>query len=47
MDPVVVDELLDVARISGLKEIERRSIVHALNQKAVARRHAKIKGKKI
>ncbi len=46
VDPVVVDELLDVARISGLKEIERRSIVHALNQKAVARRHAKIKGKK-
>ena len=46
VDPVVVDELLDVARISGLKEIERRSIVHALNQKAVARRHAKSKGKK-
>ncbi|NLV75504.1 MAG: butyrate kinase, partial [Tissierellia bacterium] len=46
VDPVVVDELLDVARISGLKEIEIRSIVHALNQKAVARRHAKIKGKK-
>lgn len=46
VDPVVVDELSDVARISGLKEIERRSIVHALNQKAVARRHAKSKGKK-
>lgn len=44
LDPVVVDELADVARISGLKEIERRSIFHALNQKAVARRHAKIKG---
>ncbi len=46
VDPVVVDELKDVARISGLKEIERRSIFHALNQKAVARRHAKSKGKR-
>lgn len=41
VDPVVVDELEDVARISGLKEIERMSIFHALNQKAVARRYAK------
>lgn len=41
VDPVVVDELQDVARISGLKEIERISIFHALNQKAIARRHAK------
>lgn len=46
VDPVVVDELQDVARISGLKDIERISIFHALNQKAVARRHAKLKGKK-
>lgn len=45
VDPVVVDELSDIARISGLKEIERRSVVHALNQKAVARRHAKEKNK--
>ncbi|NLW40032.1 MAG: butyrate kinase [Tissierellia bacterium] len=45
VDPVVVDELQDVARISGLKEIERKSIFHALNQKAVARRHAKLQGK--
>lgn len=41
VDPVVVDELQDVARISGLKEIERKSIFHALNQKAVARKYAK------
>ena len=41
VDPVVVDELQDLARISGIKEIERVSIFHALNQKAVARRHAK------
>jgi len=46
VDPVVVDELADVARISGLPEIERISIFHALNQKAVARRYAKEKGKK-
>lgn len=38
VDPVVVDEMADVARISGLKGIERRSVVHALNQKAVARK---------
>ncbi|NLY84824.1 MAG: butyrate kinase [Tissierellia bacterium] len=46
VDPVVVDELQDVARISGLKGIERVSIFHALNQKAVARKHAKSLGKK-
>jgi len=37
VDPVVVDELDDVARISGIPDIERRSIFHALNQKQVAR----------
>ncbi len=46
VDPVVVDEMQEVARISGLKEIERISIFHALNQKAVARRHANKLGKK-
>lgn len=46
VDPVVVDELEDRARISGLKEIERMSIFHALNQKAIARRHAKVVGKR-
>lgn len=40
-DPVVVDELQDMARVSGLKEMPRRSIFHALNQKAIARRYAK------
>lgn len=40
VDPVVVDELEAVARISGHPEIERRSIFHALNQKAVARIYA-------
>src|SRR5690554_5437349 len=41
VDPVVVDELDEIARISGLKEIKRKSIFHALNQKAVATRHAR------
>ncbi|MFV0553474.1 MAG: butyrate kinase [Mangrovibacterium sp.] len=45
-DPVVVDELEDVARISGLPEMPRRSIFHALNQKAVARLFAQSQGKK-
>jgi len=40
-DPVVVDELDDVARVSGHKLFKRTSIFHALNQKAVARRYAK------
>ena len=46
VDPVVVDELNDVARISGIPEITRKSIFHALNQKATARRAAKDLNKK-
>ena len=46
VDPVVVDELQEVARISGIPELPRRSIFHALNQKAVAKRYAKEKRKK-
>ena len=46
VDPVVVDEMMDVARISGMPEIERKSIFHALNQKAVAKRYAKEISKK-
>ncbi|MBO0586390.1 butyrate kinase [Sporosarcina sp. E16_8] len=46
VDPVVVDELAPIARISGLSVINRKSIFHALNQKAVARRYAKQVGKK-
>ena len=41
VDPVVVDELEPVARITGRPEIMRISIFHALNQKAVAKRLAK------
>ena len=44
-NPVVVDELEDVARISGSPLFERRSVFHALNQKATARRHAEIQDK--
>jgi len=39
-DPVVVDELHEIARYSGHPLFERRSIFHALNQKAIARLHA-------
>lgn len=47
VDPVVVDEFEDVARICGHPEFKRISIWHALNQKAVARRAATEKfGKK-
>lgn len=41
VDPVVVDELQPVARFSGNQRFERRSIFHALNQKAVGRQVAK------
>lgn len=40
-DPVVVDELQPLARYSGHPYFERRSVFHALNQKAIARSHAK------
>jgi butyrate kinase len=46
VDPVVVDEMEPVARISGMPLIARKSIFHALNQKAVAREIALILGKK-
>ena len=45
VDPVVVDEMDPVAKYSGIPQITRRSIFHALNQKATARRAAKELGK--
>jgi butyrate kinase len=45
VDPVSVDEFDDVARLSGLPELERRSLSHALNLKAVAHRAAEELGK--
>lgn len=45
-DPVVTDELDEVARFAGHPRFKRQSIFHALNQKATARLHAKKVGKK-
>ena len=45
-DPVSVDEFTDIARISGLKGIERKSLLHTLNIRANAFRYAKEQGKK-
>ena len=45
VDPVVVDELIPIARYSGVPELPRTSVFHALNQKAVAKRFAKEQGK--
>lgn len=41
VDPVSVDEMDDIARYTGMPEIKRQSIFHALNHKAVAYRAAK------
>lgn len=43
-DPVVTDELDDISRITGHPYFEKRSIFHALNQKAIARQFAHDKG---
>lgn len=39
-DPGVVDEMDEMTHLTGLPEIRRISIFHALNQRAIARRHA-------
>lgn len=39
-DPIVVDERDEIAKLTGIKEIRRRSIFHALNQKMTARIYA-------
>ena len=41
VDPVAVDEMDDIARYTGMPEIKRDSLFHALNHKAVARKVAK------
>ena len=43
-DPVAVDEFSDVARLSGLPGFPRRSLFHALNHKAIARKYAAANG---
>ncbi len=45
-DPVVVDERIETAKMCGIREIRRRSIFHALNQKATARIHAERLGRR-
>ncbi len=45
-DPVVVDEMEDVARITGHPKFKRISIFHALNQKATARAYARLLNRK-
>ncbi|MCD7738800.1 MAG: butyrate kinase [Lachnospiraceae bacterium] len=45
VDPVVVDELMPIARYSGHPDLPRTSVFHALNQKAVAKRYAREIGK--
>lgn len=45
VDPCVVDEMMPISRYSGVPELPRKSIFHALNQKAVAKRYAKEAGK--
>ncbi len=45
-DPVVVDERMEIAKLCGIREIRRRSIFHALNQKATARIHAESLGRR-
>ena len=43
-DPEIVDEMLPEAHVCGSPEMPRVSVWHALNQRATARRHAKIQG---
>ncbi len=47
VDPPSVDEMEDVARLSGHKKIKRRSLLHALNIKAMARIAAQELGKNL
>jgi butyrate kinase len=44
-DPVVVDELDEIARVTGHPQFERKSIFHALNHKFIARKYAKSNNK--
>lgn len=46
VDPVSVDEFYDISRLSGLKELERKSLAHTLNTKYVAKKVAEKHGKK-
>ena len=45
MDPPVVDELCDLARMTGVRGVYRKTATHALNLKATARKHAEKLGR--
>lgn len=45
-DPEVVDEFQPISRLSGLPGLDRKSIFHALNSKAVSRKYAAGAGKR-
>lgn len=47
VDPVAVDEFQEVARVSGMPEIKRRSLLHALNIRAIAIHAAKEMNKSV
>lgn len=47
VDPVAVDEMVEEAKLTGLKEIKRQALSHALNLHAAARKACEIIGKKI
>ena len=44
VDPVSVDEITDVARVTGFSQMERRSFFHALNHRSTARKAAEMLG---
>lgn len=44
VDPICVDEYTDVARITGVKEIQRKAESHALNLRGTAMKHCKLHG---
>ncbi|WP_410506390.1 butyrate kinase [Haloimpatiens sp. FM7315] len=46
VDPVSVDEMTDVARVTGFSGMERESFFHALNQKSMGRKASLKLGKK-
>lgn len=46
-DPISVDNFTDIARVSGIPQIERKCRSHALNIKEVCRREAEKLGKKL
>jgi len=46
VDPVAVDEMEDIARFTGMPDIKRQSLFHALNQKAISLKAASQLGKK-